>query len=352
MFDLRHGECLKVLEDIPFNTFHACATDPPYEINFSGKGWDSSGISFRVETWRRIYKCLRPGAYLLAFGGTRTFHRIACAIEDAGFNIKDTLMWCYSQGFPHGRNIAYHSKDAEFKNKWTGWNIALKPCYEPIILAQKPISEANIESNVRKWGCGLLNIRETRIKLDKDDNTECKLKSNNSGRTIVRLQCSKMIGSTTDEWRYGRGSPNIIVSHANECTDKCVYWCPVEIIREQSKMMARTIYAAKSEYNEKNAGLVNRTNTHTTVKPVSLMQYLVTLITPRDGILIDPFMGSGSTGCAAVSRGIKFLGIELNKEYVDIADERIRWWILHPSVKENNKQIRSVNERMLGFDAS
>ena len=218
-YKILEGSMLDILPTLEENSFDSCITDPPYELNFMGKGWDRSGIAFRKETWEQVYRVLKPGAYLCAFGGSRTFHRIACAIEDAGFEIRDTIMWLYGSGFPKSFNVGnaveglltlgtsnttaqhklngekldkgnwglrkmqkeqeYRDKDydtegevnyrlgklnptTEEGKKWSGYGTCLKPAYEPIIIARKPI-EKSVAENVLKYGCGAINIDECRV---------------------------------------------------------------------------------------------------------------------------------------------------------------------------------------------
>ena len=195
-FKLYHGSMLDMLQVIAPNSIDAVITDPPYEINFMGKGWDNSGIAFQADTWRKCFSVLKSGGYLLAFGGSRTFHRIACAIEDAGFEIRDTIMWLYGSGFPKSLNIglaidkrngieskvvasnksgvssrAFQSEDfttagqyeiRQAQNEWDGWGTALKPAYEPIIVARKPC-EGSCVDNVLQYGVGGLNIDGCRV---------------------------------------------------------------------------------------------------------------------------------------------------------------------------------------------
>ena len=164
-YKLYQGSMLDMLDVIEPDSIDAVVTDPPYELGFMGKFWDSTGIAFQVETWKRCFDVLKPGAYLLAFGGSRTFHRIACAIEDAGFEIRDTIMWLYGSGFPKSTNIgpAIDKKnDSEEAKRWAGWGTALKPAYEPIIVARKPYKGSCVD-NILKYGVGGLNIDECRV---------------------------------------------------------------------------------------------------------------------------------------------------------------------------------------------
>ena len=171
---LINNDCLLALDELEENSVDSIVTDPPYELNFMGKGWDNAGISFSKDTWAKCLRVLKPGGYMLAFGGTRTYHRIACAIEDAGFEIRDCIMWLYGSGFPKSMNIGLaidkkngiENEDTGGKatNKWAGWGTALKPSYEPIVVARKPL-DGSCVANVMKWGVGGINIDECRIPL-------------------------------------------------------------------------------------------------------------------------------------------------------------------------------------------
>lgn len=183
-FKIINGNNLEVLDTLEENSVDACVTDPPYELGFMGKKWDSTGIAYNIELWKKLYRVLKPGAYVLAFGGSRTFHRIACAIEDAGFEIRDTIMWLYGSGFPKSFDLgkAVESKvlngndyneiedkrigkinyQTEEGKKWDGYGTNLKPAFEPIIMARKPVEDTVI-NNVLKHNVGGINIDECRI---------------------------------------------------------------------------------------------------------------------------------------------------------------------------------------------
>lgn len=206
-YKLYHGNMLDMLDVIDVESVDSIVTDPPYELNFMNKGWDNSGVAFQKGTWEKCFKVLKPGGYLLAFGGSRTFHRIACAIEDAGFEIRDTIMWIYGSGFPKSMNIGLAidkkngvesidtgiispngrpnsnktntlfehgmvGKDFSIKqarNEWQGWGTALKPSYEPIIVARKPC-DGSVTENVMKYGVGGINIDECRVPFEETPN--------------------------------------------------------------------------------------------------------------------------------------------------------------------------------------
>lgn len=430
-FKLYHGSMLDMLEVISPNSIDSIVTDPPYELNFMGKGWDNSGIAFQKTTWEKCYQVLKPGGYLLAFGGTRTYHRIACAIEDAGFEIRDTIMWLYGSGFPKSMNIGLaidkkngveseiigktikgssplagnHNgewcdgqKDGEFflkraNNEWAGWGTALKPAYEPIIVARKPY-EGSCVDNVLQYGVGGINIDECRIKCEdlqklKENWTKRKTSAGFGNNTIFDggvLSFDKLNDYTPD----GRFPSNVILTYDDTDFDEVCGGMPDTksgiAVRHNSGgntfggnnkkpqmddlgyldegSAARYFYCAKASNRDRDEGLDNfvsvktgsmqanvngnmqvryaslkgepkeiqaKKNIHPTVKPTDLMQYLVRLVTPKKGIVLDPFNGSGSTGKACMYENkdrnaeYRYIGIELTDEYLPIAEARIKF---------------------------
>jgi site-specific DNA-methyltransferase (adenine-specific) len=377
-----------------------------------GKKWDSSGIAFQPETWQAVYRVLKPGALLLAFGGTRTYHRMVCAIEDAGFEIRDMVEWVYGSGFPKSYDIGkgidkqagaerevvgkYQSPENTSGGKgrkfcfggqpldglpnvtkgnsgWDGWGTALKPAHEPIVVAMKPIDGTYV-NNALTWGVAGLWIDGGRVEVDDCDtnhrpNPSLSNRGENSmfgsgghagdtlnaaGRFPANLihdgsdEVLEVFPMTTsgaraggDDFKLGRfenesGAWGLKTGHACEAS---------------SGSAARFFYCAKASRAERNAGLDgmeekwvdetrkegsvggnnprNRgaradTNFHPTVKPIALMRYLVRLTkTPTGGVVLDPFMGSGTTGIACELEGRDFIGIEREAEYVEIAEKRI-----------------------------
>jgi site-specific DNA-methyltransferase (adenine-specific) len=339
---------------LPEASIDAVVCDPPYELAFMGKAWDGTGLTFRPETWREVLRVLKPGGYLLAFSATRTYHRMTCAIEDAGFEIRDCIGWHYGSGFPKsldvarsiegakvGRGARYSAadpnlsvdsgavstpgkqwKDASARTmsdgeqawtggkvnvtdpaalSWQGWGTALKPAWEPVVVARKPL-EGTVAANVLKHGTGAMNIDGGRVE-------------------------------------GGRWPANVILSHDPDCgEDGCAPGCPCAAMDAQSDSASRFFnnlpieaddlvpffYAAKASRKERNAGLPEETPcTHPTVKPVAVMRHLVRLVTRKGGVVLDPFMGSGTTGVAAVLEGLNFIGIDLSDEYLTIARARI-----------------------------
>ena len=334
-------------------------TDPPYELGFMGKSWDSTGIAFQKETWELAFQLLKPGGHLLAFSGSRTYHRMAVAIEDAGFEIRDQIMWLYGSGFPKSLNIGKAiddklgakrkvigkkmGKGGENLNKlsregkgdseeakglgayglgakqtnieiditepatseakqWEGWGTALKPAHEPVVMARKPF-EGTVADNVLKHGTGGINIDECRIELSEGDDPRLggkgSFKTDKAGKDVYSLGYR---GDETTTSELGRFPANVMHDGLEQ------EW-------------TRFFYCPKVSKSERNRGSEN--NNHPTVKPIELMKYLCRLVTPKGGTVLDPFMGSGSTGMAAVDEGFDFLGIEKEEEYFKIAKNRI-----------------------------
>ncbi len=373
-----HGNSLEVLKTLEGNSVDSIVTDPPYELGFMGKKWDSTGIAYNVDLWKECLRVLKPGGHLLAFGGTRTYHRMVCAIEDAGFEIRDCIQWLYLTGFPKSHNI---SKAIDKKlgaerevvganpnhrpvsgvnykgiyaggntgasvitapatpeaQQWEGWGTALKPANEPILLARKPISEKTIAENVLKWGTGGLNIDGCRIGTDivgwggrPSSGYSGRLDTDTSGkprpvegRFPANVILDEEAGALLDQQsgiskpRKGRtGKRGGTAWHGQKgigTPDKIGRWPS-----DSGGGASRFFYCVKASKKERGEG-----NNHPTVKPVKLMEYLITLITPPNGIVLDPFLGSGTTALAALNLGRFFIGIELNEEYCEIARRRI-----------------------------
>ncbi len=525
-----HGDCLSVLAEMPEASIDSVVTDAPYELGFMGKRWDASGIAYSVDLWKLVLRVLRPGGYLLACGGTRTYHRMTCAIEDAGFEIRDSVDWLYGSGFPKsldvakqidaldrsrearrraleftawmrwtgltaaeidaatGSNMGGHyltegqqpeiptpemfeklrplfeargiaptpeieklvvDRKVESENlaarevigrkegahdllrqrpvsiaaqgeeislrrtieitdpftaearQWKGWGTALKPFHEPIVLARKPL-DGTVAANVMEHGTGALNIDACRVPTTEEiETTRSASFESASGSFLSVARPEEFRGHTGGRW-----PPNLLLTHAADCTDTaCVAGCPVMELDLQAgelvsgAMLAGTlagrksdvyspdvghplardieassggasrfvpcfrwdleidvpfIYVPKPSRGERDAGLhdlakatageatdrkdgsaglrspragAGRTgggrNVHPTVKPVELMEWLVRLVTPPGGTVLDPFLGSGSTGCGAVRAGFEFIGIEKEDLYIPIAERRI-----------------------------
>ena len=408
-----HGDCRDELELLPDNSVDSIVTDPPYELGFMGKSWDSTGIAYDQRVWVQCLRVLKPGGHLLSFGGSRTYHRMACAIEDAGFQIRDQIMWVYGSGFPKSLNISkaidkaagaerevvgytnphdprtamarsIYGGDiqegagmgnpitapatAEAK-QWEGWGTALKPAHEPIVLARKPL-DGTVANNVLTHGVGGINIDASRVETtDNFDNVKDrtdmtgKLTIHHEGGNLEALHKLKTLGRFPANFIHD-GSDEVLElfpdSKAGEPRDDRGtggIWSesmgvPCGPQYGDKGSAARFFYCAKANKKDRNEGLDefeakemgrnqssldggqmltgsgnirsnSKLNHHPTVKPTDLMRYLVRLITPPNGTVLDPFTGSGSTGKAAVLEGFNFIGIEQSAEYVQIAKARI-----------------------------
>mgnify|MGYP001300306892 CR=1 FL=1 len=313
---LVNGDCLEEVQKLVDKGIQvdSIVTDPPYHLTsiverfgkegsapakdkdgafqrqskgFMGKEWDGGDIAFRKETWELFMKVLKPGGHLLAFSGSRTYHRMAVAIEDAGFNIRDQIMWLYGSGFPKSHNLG------------DGWGTALKPAHEPIVLARKKIEGTN-KQNREKYGTAGLNIDACRVGLSEGDDPRLGGKGTwKTDKMAKDVYDGGYTGVETGSSELGRFPANVMHNGLEED------W-------------ARYFYCPKTSKAEK-----GNDNTHPTVKPLKLMRYLCRLITPKGGTVLDPFMGSGSTGIAAKDEGFEFIGIEREKEYFEIAERRV-----------------------------
>jgi len=320
-FKLHLGDCLEVLTDFPDNSVDSIVTDPPYGLSFMGKKWDYDVPS--TEIWAECLRVLKPGGHMLAFSGTRTQHRMAVRIEDAGFEIRDMIAWVYGTGFPKSKNL---------DGDWQGWGTALKPALEPITLARKPLI-GTVTANVLTHGTGALNVGGCRVGTDQTITLRSPTSTTASGwRTVGR---EKRVERKNPP---GRWPANLIHDGSSDVTEL--------FPGEAEKSAARFFYCPKASKRDRDDGLegfeqrnnmrVNAprkseeakhaavlTNTHPTVKPTDLMRYLCRLVTPPGGLVLDPFMGSGSTGKAALLEGFRFYGIERENEHYLTATARI-----------------------------
>lgn len=379
------GDCIAIMKQFPDNCFDSALTDPPYELGFMNKKWDNTGIAYNVEMWREVLRILKPGAQLLSFGGTRTYHRMACAIEDAGFEIRDQMQWIYGSGFPKSMDVAkaidkklnVQQKIIGVKNcmdmrggdlmktrerndsnrilhnvtaptsqeaiKYAGWGTALKPANEPICLARKPLS-TDVAGNVLHYGTGGLNIDACKIERDpadvsgwsktgaKESNNTCMTgknyarapKPDAAGRFPANVIFDKYAAQMLDE------QTGILKSGSNCRRTKSGSFLEhgglgktgdVQKTYGDSGGASRFFYCAKASRKERDAG--DARNIHPTVKPISLLRYLIRLIPPIGGTCIDPFIGSGTTAIAAYLEDFNCIGIENNSEYAEIARKRI-----------------------------
>lgn len=308
--EIYHDDCINFTKNCNIK-LDAIVTDPPYGINYQNNIWDEykTCVSFKKETWETLSSILKPGGYIAIFGATRTFHRLVSSVEDAGLIIKDQLLWLYGQGMPKSSNIGKKLPE------WEGWGTGLKPCYEPIILAQKPIKENTIVKNVEKHGVGAINIEESRLESGRWPGNIL-----HDGSDEVEEMFSQF-GERGNGWsrnygvedyqgrQYGGGvfGGGGYIGNTTYC---------------DTGTASRFFYSTKSSVKERTH---NRTieNNHPTVKNLELMKYIIKLITPKNGIVYDPFAGSGTTLVAAKELGYKFLGVEMEKEYYDICLSRL-----------------------------
>jgi len=413
-YQLHHGDCLEVLKTMADNSVDSIVTDPPYGLSFMGKKWDYDVPS--VEVWAECLRVLKPGGHLLAFAGTRTQHRMAVRIEDAGFEIRDMIAWVYGSGFPKSLDVSKaidkaagaerecigrkksardcprregwerpHHLDPDSNSKfitapatdaakqWQGWGTALKPALEPITVARKPLGEKTVAANVLVHGTGAINVDGCRVGAE----TITYAKGCGGGKNDI----NRMMGGNLENdsefrnkpWsQTGRWPANLI----HDGSDEVVGLFPVTGASKATPRnnaefksvakgrdlphvtyghddnggsAARFFYCAKASKKDRDEGCegeakkasigddrpsgtswerrgrieAERKNNHPTVKPTDLMRYLCRLVTPPEGIVLDPFMGSGSTGKAAVLEGFQFIGIERDAEYLEIAKARI-----------------------------
>jgi site-specific DNA-methyltransferase (adenine-specific) len=293
MIELLHGDCLDRLRELPDCSVDACVTDPPYGLSFMGKAWDYDVPG--AEVWREVLRVLKPGGHLLAFAGTRTQHRMAVQIEDAGFEIRDMIAWVYSTGLPKSRNL---------DGDWQGWGTALKPALEPITVARKPLT-GTVAANVLEHGTGAINVDGCRV-TGSSGRWPANLIHDGSDEVVGLFPVT---GPARASMRGDRAGVNTDFSGPDGLRGH----------DDAGGSAARFFYCAKASKADRGEG-----NGHPTVKPTELMRYLCRLVTPPGGVVLDPFMGSGSTGKAAVLEGFRFIGIEREAEYLEIARGRIQ----------------------------
>jgi len=333
-FTLLKGNCLDKLKELPDNSIDSIVTDPPYELGFMGKSWDSTGIAYSVELWQECLRVLKHGGHLVAFSGSRTVFPMGVAIAEAGFEVRDMISWIYTSGFPKSLDIYKQTEKAEHK----GWGTALKPAQEPAVLARKPIDPdcSSIAENVLKWGTGAINIDAGRFAYGDDcwidqtaPNFEAKQRQQADSLNTVGhgFGVSGLVGKEIDTYKENGRFP------AN------VYQCskPARSEKEAGLDHLKSITGAEATHRkEGSAGLDNpragagRTaeevkNFHPTVKPIKLMRWLCRLLTPQGGTVLDPFLGSGTTAVSAILEGFNAIGCEMTEDYYPIIEGRINW---------------------------
>ena len=426
------ADCRDVLKTLADCSVDSVVTDPPYELGFMGKKWDSSGIAYDVSVWEECLRVLKPGGHVLAFGGSRTFHRMAVAIEDAGFEIRDSIAWMYGSGFPKSLDVSkaidkklgaerevvgYYtvggnaltplkekggtfgvgvasspsgqlpitSAGSDEGKQWEGWGTALKPAFEPIVVGRKPFAKGStVAANVLEHGVGGLNIDASRIGRANGDVSSAGNRTatfgaeetqsggdgsggwsqDSGGRWPANVILDEYSAGLLDEQSgvltSGARKPNVNKSQASENVASFSKGMEGKIYpytaNADSGGASRFFYCAKASKRDRNEGLdgladgvtgsfegnvaelsgrkiganpdkpnLPGKNFHPTVKPTALMRYLIKLVTPAGGTVLDPFTGSGSTGKAALLDGYKFVGAELTEEYLPIIEGRLRW---------------------------
>jgi DNA modification methylase len=369
---LHCGDCLDVLANLAENSIDSCVTDPPYHLTnivkrfgsadakaaqgpafarisrgFMGKQWDGGDIAFRPDVWIQVLRVLKPGAHLLAFGGTRTYHRLACAIEDAGFEIRDCVSWLYGTGYPKNRSM----RDIGRPELGT----ALKPAVELIVLARKPLSEGTVAQNVLVHGTGALNIDGCRIPTNETIEATRNVALGTAGSGIYGAANVPGIYVQKEGGRWPAnvchdGSPEVVAAfpETGEASDRPRnngnFKSPAKGYEyahttfghaDNGGSAARFFYCAKASTKERNG------SKHPTVKPVALMRWLIRLVTPPKGIVLDLFAGTGTTGEAAFREGMNAILIERGAEYQDDIHRRMKLVFAGP----DERQRESIKQR-------
>lgn len=400
-YELHCGNSKELLKNLLDDSIDAIVTDPPYELRFMGKKWDATGIAYDAELWRECLRVLKPGGHLLAFSGSRTYHRMAVAIEDAGFDIRDQIMWVYGSGFPKSLDVSkaidkaagaerkvigtklglpgYSLTDGngaalygggfggngtglgecqisapatEAAKEWNGWGTALKPAHEPICVARKPLI-GTVAENVLQYGTGALNIDGCRVGAPGEtiNNHGESGKSNPTSFCLGARIAMQTAGQTRSRWPANLihdGSAEVLagfpesepsgaakngrvnINGKNYAKETNIFGSGIGKqtgqLHNDRGSAARFFYCAKASKKDRDEG--HQINNHPTVKPTELMQYLCRLITPPNGLILDPFTGSGSTGKAAILEGFRFIGFDMQHEYIEIAKARIEYAIL------------------------
>ena len=394
-YQIHLGNNLDILKSIPDESIDSIVTDPPYEIAFMGKGWDNTGAAYNQELWAECLRVLKAGGHLIAFGATRTIHRTTCAIEDAGFEIRDMISWLYFSGFPKSLNIAkaidstllnggshstklrkteleygtnsyqhkgrnngilgdvveYERKEIETQTEeakeFEGWGTALKPAQEPAILARKPLAESSIARQVLKTKTGGLNIDACRfgygdecwVGPDEKIRDPRRKDGSLSTGTGISVQLPEMTYCNSFAHHLGRWPANIYQCAKPSRAERDAGLEHLHTIGGGSYEFSRDVTLQDNSPNGRQQPQVK--NFHPTVKPLKLMRWLCRLITPPSGTVLDPFAGSGTTLAAAILEGFDVIGFELTAEYMPIIEGRCQWAI--EEYKRENAQLSMLD---------
>jgi site-specific DNA-methyltransferase (adenine-specific) len=358
---LFHGDCREVLGQLADASVDSVVTDPPYELGFMGKAWDAQGVAYDCALWREVLRVLKPGGHLLAFGGTRTYHRLACAIEDAGFEIRDSIHWLYGSGFPKSLDVSKAIDKAAGAERprtepqrrtnpsnaiatsgfgadgwapqvnkaatpeaarWEGWGTALKPAHEPVVVARKPLA-GTVAANVLAHGTGALNVDGCRVGTGGDKGVWpiTDRRHDDVAYTLAPTPTDNSQGRWPANVVLDPGAAEVLDRQSGDDEAGASRFFTVAGFTDADLTSFR--YVAKPDRAERNAGLDG--NFHPTVKPLDLMRWLVRLVTPPGGTVLDPFAGSGTTLAAAVLEGFDVVGIELTADYLPLIEGRVRW---------------------------
>lgn len=344
------GDCREVMAALPAESVDAIVTDPPYGLHFMGRDWDGFGTPAGFQAWteewgRAALRVLKPGGHALVFGGTRTYHRMASGLEDAGFEVRDALAWLYGTGFPKSRNVADDiGAGAPEAAPWVGWGTALKPAHEPVALLRKPLHERTVADQVLATGTGAINIDACRIEGEpwtfthgpKTGRTgggimgdpaprEGTAESHPGGRWPANVALDEDAAAMLDAQAGEYAATEAFTLRRGSTTGRSIGGNAYGAANPHESTVgygdsggrSRFFYCPKVSPKERGDG-----NTHPTVKPLALMRWLVRLITPPGGVVLDPFAGSGSTLLAARAEGFRAVGIEREPEYVEIIARR------------------------------
>jgi site-specific DNA-methyltransferase (adenine-specific) len=340
-FSALHGDARVVLRGLEAESFDAIITDPGV-----GSGdWGASGVP-DAEFWGACERVAKPGAHMVVFSGRKKDHRVKCAAEDAGWEIRDTLLWIYPKGMPMaidaGQAVAKKKgedpvpyfrtigsmSDAERaafyagENPWYGWGTELRPSWEPIALFRKPF-RGSLADNLIENGVGALNIDATRIPTEERDAISTYIPGGQGdahGLALTKFQ--QVVGKTS----LGRWPADVLFSHTEQCSSVCAPGCAVAELERLCAGAAKFFYCPKADRREKDLGLAPKENSLKGVKPVSLMTWLCDLVVPTGGRLLDPTMGSGSTALGAIRLDGSFVGVDVDPNMVSVATRRFEAW--------------------------